>query len=197
MKMKHPKVTGIIKAYKSLKPLWLPFFILQMQTHASAINCYSHRKYYIRPSLTITCVFKTHKNDYNCTTTPIMQLFIELVCIQWANSLPNGTYKATKKLSAPLNSLHPIHPLSNGEGTTGAAICNQSWPDQGQVSQNKSLHMFSIVLVPRAHERKERDFEVSIYWDSGASNHTRITFCSSLPLPQWEMWEERWGLVED
>lgn len=26
MKMKHPKVTGIIKAYKSLKQLWLLFF---------------------------------------------------------------------------------------------------------------------------------------------------------------------------
>lgn len=45
MKMKHSEMTGIIKAYKSLKWLRLLFFILQVQTctHASTINCYSHR----------------------------------------------------------------------------------------------------------------------------------------------------------
>lgn len=45
MKMKHPKVTGIIKAYKSLKRLRLLCFILpaRTSTHASTINCYSHR----------------------------------------------------------------------------------------------------------------------------------------------------------
>lgn len=58
MKMKHPKVTGIIKPYKSLKRLRLLFFTLQAQTctHASTTNCY-----YSRPSLTILCIQNTQK----------------------------------------------------------------------------------------------------------------------------------------
>lgn len=62
MKMKHPKVTGIIKAYKSLKRPRLLFFILQVQTctRAPTINCNSHRSHYTRPSSTITrCVQNT------------------------------------------------------------------------------------------------------------------------------------------
>lgn len=71
--------------------------------------------------------------------------------------------------STPLHSLRPNRPLSK-RGNHQVAICNQSCPDQGRVSQNKPLHMFSIVLVPRAHERKEGGVEVSIRGDSGASN---------------------------
>lgn len=124
MKMKHSEMTGIIKAYKSLKWLRLLFFILQVQTctHASTINCYSHRLYYTHPSKTITWAFKTHKKYYNCATgtlSPLRSVFLSLLVSSKPTLRPMGLTKQKTKLSAPLNSVHPNHPLRNREGTTG------------------------------------------------------------------------------
>ncbi len=200
MKIKHTKVTGIIKAYKSLKTA-SPLF------HLTSPNMHKFIQLIVIPTDKIplgprqlSLVHSKHTKMIltvqQAPSNPLCSFLLRFLVSSMPTLGPKGL--AMQKRNWVHRRTPCInHPLCNREGTTRAAICNQSCPDQGQVSQNKSLHMFSIVLVPRAHERKERDFEVSIYWDSGASNHTRITFCSSLPLLQWKMWEGRWGLVED
>lgn len=62
MKMKHPKVSDIIKAYKSLKhPRLLPFISQMQNMHPQLIVIPTDDITLIPPSLTIT--IKTHKND--------------------------------------------------------------------------------------------------------------------------------------
>lgn len=200
MKMKHPKVTGIIKAYKSLKQLRLLCFILQVQTCTQLI---------VIPTDDVTlgphlCT-QTWLERCNRHPLPIMQLFFLLLLSLLVSSVPTLCYpkgltkqkKKKKKLSAPLNSLHPNHPLSNRKGTTVLPSATNLGQTKAKSARISHYTCFPSSLSPERTREKERDFEVSIYWDSGASNHTRITFCCSLSLPQWKMWEERWGLVED
>lgn len=135
-----------------------------------------------------------------CNRRPIsiMQLFF--YSIQWANSLPRWDPQSEKR-----NWVHrwtlciPAIPSVTERELPGLAICNQSWPDQGQVSQNKSLHMFSIVLVPRAHEEKGEGF-----WGFPSietvelQNHTRITFFaprSHCRSEGCEMRDEAWWRI--
>lgn len=91
----------------------------------------------------------------------IMQLFIELPCTQWANLLPSGTYKAKKKLSAPVSlpnplySLHPNHLLSNTEGTTGLPSATNLGQTKAKSARISHYTCFPSSLSPeRTRERR-------------------------------------------
>lgn len=103
------------------------------------------------------CIQNTHKKILcNRHPLPIMQLFfIELACIQWAKLLPSGAYKAKKKLSAPLNSLHPNHPLSNREGTTGLPSATNLGQTEAKSARISHYTCFPSSLSPeRTRERR-------------------------------------------
>lgn len=86
---------------------------------------------------------------------------LSLLISKWANLLPSGTYKAKKKLSAPVNSpnplysLHPDHLLSNREGTTGLPSATNLGQTKAKSARISHYTCFPSSLSPeRTRERR-------------------------------------------
>ncbi len=107
-----------------------------------------------------SCAFKTHKNGYNCATgtlSPLCSFLLSLLVSSELTLCPMGLtkQKRKKKLSAPLNSLHPNHPLSNREGTTGLPSATNLGQTKAKSARISHYTCFPSSLSPvRTRERR-------------------------------------------
>lgn len=146
MNMKHPKVTGVIKAYKSLN---------------RCKHAHMHPQLNVIPTDVITskphfhlCI---HKNTLcNRHPLPIMQLLLlSLPASSEPSRFPVELTKQKKKLSAPLNSLHPNHLLTNREGTTGMPSATNLGQTEAKSARISHYTCFPSSLSPeRTRERR-------------------------------------------